>query len=113
MCSCREGGAALTDLPSPVSAKEREEEGEGAMEVLEGPQEREPDTSGYPMAAVIPDPDEQVGVRTCISQFPPSISLILFNICPVANPFQGTKRLACIYMTANHACTCTYILVVS
>ena len=61
MCSCREGGDGLTNLPSLVPAKEKEEE-EDAMEVLEGPQEGEPDTSGHPMVAVIPDPDEQVGV---------------------------------------------------
>lgn len=56
---CREGGA---DLSSPVPAKEKEEEGEDAMKVLEGLSDGEPDISGHPMKDIIPDPNEQVGV---------------------------------------------------
>ena len=73
MCFCREGGAGLTDPPSPVPAKEKEEKGEDAMEVLEGSQEGEPDTSGHPMAAVIPDPDEQVGVQCNLDYLDPFV----------------------------------------
>ena len=64
MYACREGGAALTDLLSPVPANEKEGEGGDAMEVLKGPQEGEPDTSGHPMSAIIPDSDVQVEVPT-------------------------------------------------
>lgn len=52
----------MTDLSSPVPAKEKEEEGEDAMKVLEGPSDGEQDTSGHPMKDIIPDPNKQVGV---------------------------------------------------
>ena len=56
----------MTDLSSPIPAKEKEVEGEDAMEVMEGPEEGEPDASGHPMAADVVDPDEQVGFLLCL-----------------------------------------------
>lgn len=67
----------MTDLPSSVPANEKEEERGDAMEVLEGPQEGQPDTSGHPMAAVIPDPDVQAGVPTYSANFSRYCILVL------------------------------------